>query len=196
MFEVNKSEQFGAWITWHEDKWYLHSNGEVLSTPEYWPTRTDAETILAKYPDAAPPVVEPPPHEWVHGDVFELDSFHLVYIKPKAIDSEPQAFCIESCVGPALDLAIHLKDAKFLFNISDAVKERQAAIDAESSDEVIVSVPVGRERAGLVSVAEMQEFVAWVADRTFCDCGQPRCNIHDRLANRFEKVLAQIEDER
>ena len=92
------------------------------------------------------------------------------------------------------------KDAKFLFNINDvandAVKERQASPDAESLVEKLAAMPtpIVREPAGLVSVAEMQEFVDYAEPLRFCNSGTHVC---DTLLDRFEKVLAQIkEDER
>ncbi len=187
---------------------YLHSNGDVLTTPEYWPARADAETILAKYPDAAPPVAELPLRKWVHGDVFanSITTNILIYFAP--VGSEPLAFCIDACCGPAEDLAGHLKDAKFLFNINDVVKERQDVVkerqdvvkerrspsDAESLVEKLAAMPTPtvREPAGLVSVAEMQEFVDYAEPLRFCNSGTHVC---DTLLDRFEKVLAQIKED-
>lgn len=138
MFEVNKSGQMGAWIVWHKDMWYLHSDGKVYNTGEYWPTRPDAEAILAKYPDATPPVVEPPPHVWVHGDVLKLKLSGNVLICIHCRGRKLQAFDTNWCTGPTVDLNEYIDEAEFLFNISavvrDAVKERQAANDADPND--------------------------------------------------------------
>lgn len=94
-----------------DELYYLHSDGQVLMTGEYWPTREAAVRILAKYPDAKPPV--------------------------------------------------------------------------------IASANTNREPAGLVSVMEMQEFIKYAKSIRFCNSGMHVC---DRLANRFEKVLAQIKE--
>lgn len=155
MFKIKEFDDGHARIEWPNEtgdncEWFLHSDGSILKTVELWPTWADAETILAKYPNAAPPVAEPP-HEWVHGDVFacSLTTDILIYFTPKL--SEPLAFCIDGCHGPAVDLAESLKDAKFLFNINDAVKERQAATDeakrvAESTEDINRAVPPQGQR--------------------------------------------------
>ena len=123
-----------------DSRFYLHSDGQMLTTPEYWPTRAGAEAILAKYPDVAPPVVSPPPHVWVHGDVFMARSrVEMVYFNPTAPSRNPQVQFLDAnfSVSRINDVDHYLKGAKFLFNIndvaSDAVKERQASHDAEST---------------------------------------------------------------
>ncbi len=196
MLSICETTNLEYYISDEYDESFLHSNGRVLSTQEFWPTRADAEAILAKYPDAAPPVESPPPHEWVHGDVLEsYDGQTLVCVGISA--GHIRVFGVGTAVGE-FEAAVNLDDeAKFLFNINDvvsgAVKERQAAIDAESGDDNLIVTKAGRVVAGLVSIDEMQEFVDYSKR---LEVFKSSIHIHDRLANRFEKVLAQIEDER
>lgn len=176
-------------------KWFLHSNGSILKTVELWPTRADAEAILAKYPDAAPLVIEPLKHEWKHGDIFEspvASNEAMVYLHAKYWSSAG-VFYIDHQYGDIInDIQEYLKDAKFLFNINDVVKERQAANDAESSDEIKLVFTTNHDLLGLVSVTEMQEFVDYAKPLRFCNSGMHVC---DRLLDRFEKVLAQIKED-
>ncbi len=171
---------------------YLHSGGSVYKDCcEYFPTRADAEAVLAKYPDAAPPVVELPKHVWKNGDVFEssVSGCPMIYIRP----SSSSAFVtrLSGHVSTIHNILSYMKDAKFLFNINDVVKERQAAIDAGPNDNLFVT-KAGRVAAGLVSVEEMQQFVDYAKNVRFCNSGMHVC---DRLANRFEKLLTQIEED-
>ncbi len=92
---------------------FLHSDGSVHCTVEYWPTRELAQAVLDKYQ---------PEHVWVHGDVFRSAAggwvgvfFHLTF--PNSL---PMVFSLDG------HKAIHGDDvvdciisAKFLFNIKD-----------------------------------------------------------------------------
>ena len=52
---------------------YLHSNGDILSTTEYWPTMEQAQAVLDKYR---------PKHKWEHGDVFDYSGSIMIYLHP------------------------------------------------------------------------------------------------------------------
>ena len=112
--------------------WHLHSNGMVyLRAPEFFPTRKDAEAVLAKYPDAKIPK---PERKWKSGDVFEVPglSSRMIYIRhfPDFQNECGSTFCLSRCgcdMGHKGDN--FLKDAKFLFNVNDYLK--QMAKDAE-----------------------------------------------------------------
>ena len=96
---------------------YLHSDGQVFDTPEYWPTEVDAQAVLDKfYPK--------PEHVWEHGDVFESGNGNgniMIYMKYEGSGKSPQAFCIHGPIGgPALSLDC-LDGAKFLFNIKEKI---------------------------------------------------------------------------
>lgn len=92
---------------------YLHSDGNVYPTPEYWPTREIAQTVLDKYQ---------PKHKWVHGDVFRSGCGHhllMIYLK---IGDRSKAFCLHSPIsGPSSHIDVDLHNAKFLFNIKEKI---------------------------------------------------------------------------
>ncbi len=175
---------------------YLHSDGSVYERCiEFYPTREVAEAILAKYPDAALPEPEQPLHEWKHGDVFALKQSGNILICIHCRGGELQAFDINWCAGPAEDLAEYIDRAKFLFNINDAVDEHRAKNDVPSNDAAPeIEQTTSQVPAGLVSISEMQDFVDYAKHGRCCNSCPHIC---DKLANRFERILAQIErDER
>jgi hypothetical protein len=95
---------------------YMHRDGEVVhECCEFWPTREQAQAVLDKF---QPP---PPPHVWVHGDVFRTSRGSVM-------------FCVRMCNGTMrlahlrssrrLDsdydsVARTLSNTTFLFNIKD-----------------------------------------------------------------------------
>jgi hypothetical protein len=98
---------------------YLHSDGSVFKTPEYWPTREVAQVILDKF---QPPK---PKHVWRHGDVFERENGAvLIYL---VVSGGPLVYCLRptgwfapSFHPDAAGLVDEcLKDAKFLFNVRE-----------------------------------------------------------------------------
>ncbi len=95
-------------------KQFLHSDGSVYRTVEYWPTRELAQTVLDKYY---------PKHVWKHGDVFNSDGeYPKVYIKIS--DQQPQVFHLQGAPNDEGMVAMghfskYLKDATFLFNINN-----------------------------------------------------------------------------
>lgn len=109
-------------IVKHQTKWekayyiknnlgnYMHSDGNVYRTREYWPTRELAQAVLDKYQ---------PPHVWEHGDVFRTTQgwimmYHRFFSNP------PQVMCIVGlCDGPSEMMERNLQDATFLFNIRE-----------------------------------------------------------------------------
>jgi len=101
------------------NKNFLHSDGRVLRTREYWPTEEQAQAVLDKYR------LEPP-HVWVHGDVFAQENGDYPKIYIHVIDEEPQVFHFCGLTGnrglPALNTAKVYTDwpgTVFLFNIKD-----------------------------------------------------------------------------
>ena len=101
---------------------YLHSDGSVLSSSEFWPSKEEAEAVLEKfYPE--------PKHMWKHGDVFfgggcgSKRPKIYIHIKGK----KPQVFhlfCPENG-NQGLEACGDVKsytegsDTTFLFNIKD-----------------------------------------------------------------------------
>jgi len=94
---------------------YLHSDGQVFDTLEYWSTKENTQAVMDKfYPK--------PKHVWKHGDVFMSGDLSMIYIKYD--NGKPaQAICLESPVsGPAFGNMSHrLNEAKFLFNIKEKI---------------------------------------------------------------------------
>ncbi len=96
-----------------DGKTYLHSDGSIHQTGEYWPTREYAQKVLDKfYPK--------PKHEWKHGDVFDNKAESImIYLTPL---SGPEIRSINHpCTGDC-DVAIQLNKAEFLFNIKEKLK--------------------------------------------------------------------------
>lgn len=92
---------------------YLHSDGSVFKTPEYWPTRKDAQAVLNKFQ---------PKHVWKHGDVFELSKGTiLIYLVGE--HEEELVFKISGYGFTAHNdnqtAAYWLRGATFLFNIKE-----------------------------------------------------------------------------
>lgn len=89
---------------------HLHSDGSILKTIEYWPTREQAQAVLDKYQ---------PAHVWEHGDVFEEKrGTTMIYL---VIDATPYVYC---CPGPCWgahdnSVSSYLQNATFLFNIKE-----------------------------------------------------------------------------
>ncbi len=90
------------------NKNYIHSDGRILSTREYWPTEEQAQAVLDKYR---------PKHVWKHGDVFTNcgGATWLYSIKGDI----PDVICISGSDGDGT-LEIQMDESvgiKFLFNI-------------------------------------------------------------------------------
>lgn len=90
---------------------YLHSDGSIYGTGEYWPTREDAQAVLDKFQ---------PKHVWKHGDVFiNRTGTTMIYIM---LINKPQIFCCPGeCSGHVTDMEYYLENAKFLFNIKEKI---------------------------------------------------------------------------
>ena len=87
---------------------YLHSNGKVYGTREYWPTPELAQAVLDKYQ---------PPHVWEHGDVFEnWGGVIMIYLMPNTGPEVRSIVC--QCTGTC-NVISQLEDATFLFNIRE-----------------------------------------------------------------------------
>ena len=89
---------------------YLHSDGEVFGTKEYWPTRELAQAVLNKYQ---------PPHVWDHGDVFRTKHGMLMICFGFYGLLTPKAFCLNGPImGPVVS-GDPFERATFLFNIRE-----------------------------------------------------------------------------
>jgi len=91
---------------------YLHSDGRIFNTPEYWPTREQAQDVLDKfYPK--------PKHVWEHGDVFEAGyprNFDvMLYVALKF--QKPYVIYLNRTHRAQAPVENYLINAKFLFNI-------------------------------------------------------------------------------
>lgn len=102
---------------------YLHSDGQSLSTIEFWPTREHAQAVLDKfYPE--------PKHEWEHGDVFRSNGMDhgqtMVYLHPEKRyeKRKPSVVYVSSDTYAYSEVDVYLIGAKFLFNIKDILKEK------------------------------------------------------------------------
>jgi hypothetical protein len=89
---------------------FLHSDGSILNTPEYWPTREAAQVVLDKFQ---------PKHEWKHGDVFELTKhgFIMMYIHLNC--KNPRVIHLNHAMVATLSACRYLEDAEFLFNVME-----------------------------------------------------------------------------
>jgi len=117
MFSVKYLDNSIWYIT--DGHGYLHSDGRVFKTREYFPTKADAQAVLDKfYPK--------PKHVWEHGDVFLCEGCIMIYMNPKYCEHGPQVFYIGTNSGysdlDASDLAQnYIKHAKFLYNIKEKI---------------------------------------------------------------------------
>jgi len=93
---------------------YLHSDGSIFDTAEYFPTIEDAQAVLDKFQ---------PKHKWKHGDVFISSKGNvMMYLDFCAKGCKPQAVCMIAPIsGPALNVEEALSRAKFLFNIKEKI---------------------------------------------------------------------------
>lgn len=185
MFKIENLYSNGnhSWIVSECGKYYLHSDGRAQISCEYFQTRADAEAVLAKYPDAAPHESE---HTWKHGDVFKPTcNCMMIFFNPNAFNIRPQVQYISAgySVDYSDDVDFYLKNAKFLFNINNVVKERQAA-KAESWNKIDLT-----DTAEIINDKDMREFVDWAKNKSFCNSGMHIC---DRLASQFEAALKHI----
>ncbi|KKK57424.1 hypothetical protein LCGC14_3054590, partial [marine sediment metagenome] len=96
---------------------YMHSDGSVLNTCEYWPTRELAQAVLDKYQ---------PAHVWVHGDVFDDGNGQWPKIYIHIMGEKPQVFRLCGPIGengmPTLSMVksyTNCPGVTFLFNIKD-----------------------------------------------------------------------------
>ncbi len=91
----------------------LHSDGSILTTSEYWPTREQAQAVLDKFQ---------PKHVWVHGDVFKFktdcDYGILIYLN-HICEILPKLEYVDRECDTHSGLDYYLDSATFLFNIKD-----------------------------------------------------------------------------
>ena len=121
MFEIIKSVERRDEYYIHDplacSLYYLHSDGRVRSTREYFPTETDAQTVLDKfYPK--------PKHIWEHGDVFKTSSNSvMMYLHPekKYGKRKPKVVYIDADTFAYSDAESYLVDVKFLFNVMEKI---------------------------------------------------------------------------
>ncbi len=85
----------------------LHSDGSILTTSEYWPTREQAQAVLDKFQ---------PKHVWVNGDVFKNEfGTSMIFLDP--LTGKEVRSISSRCAGTCgLNQLIA---ATFLFNIKD-----------------------------------------------------------------------------
>ena len=94
----------------------LHSDGSILTTSEYWPTREQAQAVLDKFQ---------PKHVWKHGDVFKNGNKSspgtMMYIHPEKQfgEREPQVIYVYRDTYPYDSVERYTNGATFLFNIKD-----------------------------------------------------------------------------
>ena len=113
MFSVRYLGSSNWYIT--DGHGYLHSDGRVFKTREYFPTRKTAQAVLDKfYPK--------PQHVWEHGDVFEYSlngRIHkMICFTSKSVASVFYFDCSMDVYSPVVH---YLKNAKFLFNIKEKI---------------------------------------------------------------------------
>jgi len=116
MFEVKEHTNTGYFIK-NERENYVHSDGSVYETVEYFPTAAIAQRVLDKFY---------PTHVWENGDVF-LSGFDrhlpLIYMKYTGTGRPPQVFSLDRIIGgPALNIERAMDGAKFLFNIREKME--------------------------------------------------------------------------
>jgi hypothetical protein len=94
-------------------KKFLHSDGAVYRTIEYFPTRETAQAVLDKFQPE-------PKHEWKHGDVFRTESGFVMLCLFKNLGEQLYTYCLTErnfCEGHDWIE----KNAKFLFNIKEKI---------------------------------------------------------------------------
>lgn len=107
MFEI-KDKPVGGCSIMDERHWYLHSNGSIWRTAEYFPTRERAQDVLDKFQ---------PKHVWKHGDVFKNSiGVTMIYIEPL---TGPAVYSVSCYCTGTCGVEHHLKNATFLFNIKE-----------------------------------------------------------------------------
>ena len=104
MFKV---EQCQSYKIVNEQGDFLHSDGTKLPRGEFWPTKEQAQAVLDRHQ---------PKHVWVHGDVFTVGRYPMVYIRE---GSSVYIYHLTPCHTVTHTLKTYLKDATFLFNIKD-----------------------------------------------------------------------------
>ena len=112
MFEVKAYGTGRSWYIGDSKYNYMHRDGEVLSTREYWPTEEQAQAVLDKFQ---------PKHVWRHGDVFKTWAFTMMYIHSRT--GTQQVVYLDSDREPTRWVSGCLNGATFLFNIADKIKE-------------------------------------------------------------------------
>ncbi len=114
MFYVEPYNLSAAYIIPDDKGKFLHSDGSIYTTAEYWPTKEDAQKVLDKF--------QPKPkhewkHEWKHGDVFENSVGIQIYLEPK----KGPMVCGLTRSNSDGTPEIQLDGAKFLFNIKEKI---------------------------------------------------------------------------
>ena len=107
MFKIEYKEMIDSYVIVNEKYECLHSDGSIYYVcGEYWPTRELAQAVLDKYQ----------PHVWEHGDIFRHGSTIMIYLYP--LSGEEIRSISSRCCGNC-DPKFYLKDATFLFNITE-----------------------------------------------------------------------------
>lgn len=93
---------------------YLHSDGSIYNTTEYFPTEKIAQAVLNKFQ---------PPHIWKRGDVFMNTLIDVKMIYLVNLYKKPCIFYLEDGWEPTRSVEHYLKNAKYLFNIKEKINE-------------------------------------------------------------------------
>ena len=117
MFQLNSTNTTDITHYIQDDsewKRFLHSDGSVYRTVEYFPTREQAQAVLDKFQ---------PKHVWKHGDVFETKTGGTIMVYLIVADG-PVVYVLDYS-GPGKGTVDYcLKDATFLFNIKTVIKDK------------------------------------------------------------------------
>ena len=121
MFKVRTTTPVVSFYIQDDDVWkeFLHSDGSVWHTVEYWPTRELAQAVLDKYQ---------PQHVWKHGDVFKSHKNGEAMMYTNALGEQDRVFYLCSPPDPyeviTTPVQEYLDKNMFLFNIKDALDDR------------------------------------------------------------------------
>ena len=96
----------------HDLNRYLHSDGQVFNTPEYWPTKEAAQKILDKfYPK--------PEHVWEHGDVFKNSNGCIMICVANGALGKLKVYYLSTGYTVSCSADVYFDNAIFLFNIKE-----------------------------------------------------------------------------
>ena len=109
MFEV-KRLCYSTYFIQNEMGQYLHSDGSIYDTAEYFPSEKTAQAVLDKY-------YPKPEHEWKHGDVFKNDIGTWIYLQRR--DGTVVTDIIRTNSSGTPEIQTNSDNVEFLFNIRE-----------------------------------------------------------------------------